>query len=989
MSLAIQKFADGGSSQVRTYKRGNDEVDLNDFIRQAEANFDDWLNNTKLKKKHKEAVREAYRDILTRVNENPESFTARLGGGFTNTAGITNAEKGFDAYGVAAGYLGNTLRNMPIYTKPEALKSTKLKYDRNNPIITENEWNQIWGSNPDNFIRMDPYDEATGQRGITNRKTQIIAGLGALRDNIGNNRDFESDEDKQHFINKINETIAKLQNSDPNDDWFYLGQLGATKVADYLFTGETQNPVKKTAEEQEKEEQQNKAKQFEDWISTNYPQYEGTLNNPRTLSATDPVVTDQIRTDFYTNLGKLSTEDLQNMMYGFVSGSDLRQSPEYWYMYADKDGVVKQLPSLSNDQIAKGILTYMRQRGLLQPIEENSNKYFIPGTVSKDNTAYIWDGATGTLQHVSIHDIPYIQKQIVQQYLEQNPQSSDSSMNPYWQDRYSKYFNKYKEGGILKFQDGGTTKYTNVLDALFYTADDLTADKRLRSVLNNEVLQYLARENVNATDNINSGNNQYDPEAGGKEVENAAWYNPWIKILTNNASVAEAFARRYRELQPHTNHYKDWFNSDDSFNFENFKTSTTSGKQVWSDAVNGIGHDFYRGRAYQVVDENGQVQDGYYNGLLDGYELVEGNPTLDETGLVNIYQMRKKAGQSTVTPEGQAEAQTGEQTGSQSGDQPKEVSHLDEVLTRLKKLRASGFNTNKLSGELWADILGTGRLVGSIYSNNRIARTVKQSLVPKLHNTYELYSPITGAFSEMQLRNRQAADIMSRIAQPFTSDGSLATARMLEANRQANDLRYQGFLADDREIKRTSEEALKRVEGNVARRSQVANENMDSIIANNQARAQLEAARQKANWGSISTFLAELEGRVRQRAAQNRERYQNFSLQTSSASADQWRRQAMNQLRDKYNSWMAADPSRQGKTFTDWMTENQDSYIQAIQDINAVTEAMKYQGYANTYGLKYNWPTYKNQYGQYKPIDFNINNYTWLKRQGGTLNKKK
>jgi hypothetical protein len=52
-------------------------------------------------------------------------------------------------------------------------------------------------------------------------------------------------------------------------------------------------------------------------------------------------------------------------------------------------------------------------------------------------------------------------------------------------------------------------------------------------------------------------------------------------------------------------------------------------------------------------------------------------------------------------------------------------------------------------GELAIDLLGAGRLAGSIWANNRIARTIRQSLRPKLHDTYELYSPVTGAFSEM------------------------------------------------------------------------------------------------------------------------------------------------------------------------------------------------------------------------------------------------
>lgn len=58
---------------------------------------------------------------------------------------------------------------------------------------------------------------------------------------------------------------------------------------------------------------------------------------------------------------------------------------------------------------------------------------------------------------------------------------------------------------------------------------------------------------------------------------------------------------------------------------------------------------------------------------------------------------------------------------------------------------------------------------------------------------------------------------------------------MLEGQRSANDLQYQGFIADDREIKRTQAEALQRQERNIAKRSGIANENRDAIIANNQA----------------------------------------------------------------------------------------------------------------------------------------------------------
>jgi len=68
---------------------------------------------------------------------------------------------------------------------------------------------------------------------------------------------------------------------------------------------------------------------------------------------------------------------------------------------------------------------------------------------------------------------------------------------------------------------------------------------------------------------------------------------------------------------------------------------------------------------------------------------------------------------------------------------------------------------------------------------------------------------------------------------------------MLDANRQATDLEYQGFLADDKEIKRTQAEALKRQEANAYLRTDVANKNRESIHNTNVWRSQLEATRLK------------------------------------------------------------------------------------------------------------------------------------------------
>lgn len=51
------------------------------------------------------------------------------------------------------------------------------------------------------------------------------------------------------------------------------------------------------------------------------------------------------------------------------------------------------------------------------------------------------------------------------------------------------------------------------------------------------------------------------------------------------------------------------------------------------------------------------------------------------------------------------------------------------------------------------DLVGAGRLWASLHTNNRVANTIRPTLKPVLKDTYERYSPVTGAFSTMQFKN--------------------------------------------------------------------------------------------------------------------------------------------------------------------------------------------------------------------------------------------
>lgn len=311
-------------------------------------------------------------------------------------------------------------------------------------------------------------------------------------------------------------------------------------------------------------------------------------------------------------------------------------------------------------------------------------------------------------------------------------------------------------------------------------------------------------------------------------------------------------------------------------------------------------------------------------------------------------------------------------------DGSQDAAYLAELQAKLKGLSSNPTLAGQgFWGELGIDLLGAGRLAGSIWANNRIARIVRESLRPKLHDTYELYSPVTGAFSEMQLRNRQGADTLSQSYRPFTSDASLAAARMLEGQRSANDLQYQGFIADDREIKRTQAEALQRQEGNIARRSALANKNRDAIINNNQAVAQLEASRIKQNWNSVDNYLQGVEARTRQRMTENRDRRNQFLLQTGQFSAQQDRKSRMNEIMDAFRAY-TAQPGNETKTLTDFNNATGGRYEQAIAAINADYEMSQLANFGRVYGSGFQPPK------DYVPYDRNRYDLT-VRKHGGTL----
>lgn len=1023
MSLVIKKFAEGGSPEVRLYKRGNDEVDLNAFVRQAEAGFNDWLDKADIKEKHKKEVRAAYQDMITRINDDPESFAARLGGGFTNTAGITNKTKGFDAYGIAAGYLGNTLRGMSVYTKPE-VKSDKPKYKKDAGFITSAMQSRIWGDSPESFIRLDDdsYDEATGQRGLTNRVNQTVAGLGALKGRLRDYYDFDSDDDYNHAVSRIDSAIASLQNANPNDDWFTLGQLGITGMDRFFSTGRERRTTPLTQEEQTSLAGQNRVRDFESWMSSNRPFYTGKVDKI-SLNTRPGSATQEQKTELRNKLNSLSNDDLKNWIFDYIENPnyDFTHHPTLMRLY----GGVPAYGLFTPSQIMSGVLSQAIYSGLGKKI--SGTMYYFPDTLEEhpdgSSTVYVYNLGTLSLEQVDTQDIDDYRKQYLNEYKRSNPSQSYQANSDY-SSRYPEMYPSHKDGGILKAQKGFTLPK---IDPPNIELLDPFADwnrQQNQEMYNSMVSPGWARLNYGTNpDNdrvrgayellpgwegarhdrrtanigttpqtptisnayrmqrnyINSGNMVGDVRTAYQnwiQTNPSGTYQDFVNFYNNKVQAVRdlsqtKFDKGYNntEFQPLYDDY-NWLYSSSAATYDPSKGLL--GAESENDLNKVLGSTMFNRNAL-AFNSDEDAQD------LRSGTFIDNDPSNTQFWINNEGKLELRTVQPEQVQDPEDQVDPNLQRDPNDEVDPNRV-NLDESQARLRGIGSNASLARQgFWGELGTDLLGAGRLAGSIWANNRIARTVRDSLRPKLHDTYELYSPVTGAFGEMQLRNRQGAETLSQSYRPFTSDASLASARMLEGQRQANDLQYQGFLADDREIRRTQAEALQRQEGNIARRSALANENRDAIIANNQAVAQLEASRIKQNWNSVDNYLQGVEGRMRQRIAENRDRRNQFLMQTGQFSAQQERKHNMNELMNAFRAYTAL-PGNETKTLTDFNNAKGGRYEQAVAAINADYEMAQLANFGRVYGYGFTPPK------DYAPYDRNKYDLTVVSsKHGGTL----
>lgn len=220
----------------------------------------------------------------------------------------------------------------------------------------------------------------------------------------------------------------------------------------------------------------------------------------------------------------------------------------------------------------------------------------------------------------------------------------------------------------------------------------------------------------------------------------------------------------------------------------------------------------------------------------------------------------------------------------------------------------------------WDDVIGTGRMLGTIATNNAIARGVKNSLSPLLLDPLQIRRQVVGDLVSKNYMENLGAEANRIGSRPVTSDASLALGQALDYNNKAAEYRTKGFLADKQAYDKSSLEARQAAEQNAAARVDVANKNRASMLGIRQAKANIEAQRKSANWAqAIAPWLMDKEMKI----AENRKLNNELDYLENQYLHGTTYENALNSAQKALENSKAAYLTKEGNTEAGWITSNE------------------------------------------------------------------
>lgn len=904
---------------IQTYKYKDKNYKLSDFQEGVGDGWEEYRTALKDEEKNRDALNQAYNYMLDGIANG--TVTIKNGNFYTTDQNILNNK---DIFGQVTYYLKSQLGKSEEYISPEE----KRKVDFSNDAFRKNFNNYVFNSddfNLNDFIELDPLDEKTGKRGTINRINAIKEYL----DQIDFDRDFKNlDEPTRARYQKYIENAKKAisDNTISSNEYLDLSRLfGYGGQWNQIFTteGTPTTPNEEKTPAQETPDQKTPQQMLDDFMVNEIPEFTGQESEYKLNTPKFGRYTFQIWENIMKNI---NNKDLVRMMDLLNDNPNINLSNmKYVVESAKKTGAAKlRIAYPNNAQSRSFVLNTMKYRNLLTKIGDGLYMYYS----NRSPYALIWDEKQNKLYKKAARNVEYIVKSKLNEFNQTNGNIEGSWYKKYQQPDNTSEVESAKNGGVLKASGGlnfnlavgnketKDLKLPNGLiipllssinpaklpkggfddfnQAVIYNDEDLLDSNRLKRVWNKETGKYelAKRGDQAATDNISTGNKLYDVEGvdGSQEKDEnlykVSWNENWINRLMNNPKLAEAFARRYMALNEATDkeQSKNWFNQDDSFNYENFKKQipTNNGKLfVWSDGLNGIGHDVYAGRVYGIATGDGSVK--YYNHIPKGWQVSGDKIKFDD--ITNLYMLIPKPGEQKVENQ------------DQEGELIPDKENIEDLNIK-----------NPYDDRSKENSLALLRLLRTLDNNRKNANILRNATTLNPYDTYETYAPIKGAYSIKSTLANQAADIQSRIAnQGFVDWKQQALANSL-AQSQADQYNEKGIASDVQERQRTEAISRELQERNLARRQEVADKNINESALYRQQLASIDASRNMKDHESWDTYLKQIEEQLRSDRVDKQNKYEDYIQKVVAGRVAEKYTDKINAIQAKFDAWAAENP---------------------------------------------------------------------------------
>ena len=217
-----------------------------------------------------------------------------------------------------------------------------------------------------------------------------------------------------------------------------------------------------------------------------------------------------------------------------------------------------------------------------------------------------------------------------------------------------------------------------------------------------------------------------------------------------------------------------------------------------------------------------------------------------------------------------------EQEQEQEQESEEESAGMNFVRTSKPKQPAKNNNINIINKTKLADYLEYARAGLGYYINNKIADKALEAEKPFLQDVSESHRTIQGDYRAQIEGEKAAAKLRNMASTPLTSDGALQQQMMMEAQIKGQEYIDQGNAQDDAAIKQSRELAWQQEKENQQQRQAVAMQNKQAILMSEKNKAQIENARDSANYSQvIAPLLGAKEQRLRNDGAKQ-DYYQDY-----------------------------------------------------------------------------------------------------------------